>query len=73
MNTRWGSTAVLVTCAAVLGATLGCRPNPKTDGEPGDQEPAITAPDEDMKALADGIVDGECRAKLLSLLLPRPQ
>ena len=39
-----------------------------------DQQKAVIAFQRRFRPdLIDGIVDGECRAKLLSLLLPRPQ
>ncbi|MBN9119465.1 MAG: serpin family protein [Planctomycetes bacterium] len=53
MNTRWFAAALLVACAIALGVMFGCHSG-KKPGEEYDPEPAITVPDEDLKALADG-------------------
>lgn len=50
MNTRWLAVAAF---AVVFGVALGCRWGKKA-GEQEETEPAITAPDEDLKALANG-------------------
>ena len=36
-------------------------------------QPHFHPEDRNLALMIDGVIDGECRAKLLALLLPRPQ
>jgi DNA repair protein RadC len=59
----------VISRAIQLGATaiIIVHNHPSGDPSPSSQDIRLT------KDLIDGIIDGECRAKLLALLLPRPQ